>query len=63
MAQIGYVYSLWLLVGICAVFLPVGFFGMDRCGHSSSERLVLVPLFPSGSLCVRKKLCCSRLYG
>lgn len=30
-AQIGYVYSLWLLVGICAIFLPVGFFGMDRC--------------------------------
>eukprot|EP00752_Nemacystus_decipiens_P003165 g2929.t1 len=29
-AQIGYVYGLWVLVGICAIFLPVGVFGMDR---------------------------------
>lgn len=29
-AQIGYVNSLWILVGICGVFVPVGMFGMDR---------------------------------
>ena len=34
MARIGYVNSLWVLVGICAVFLPVGTFGMDRCVYA-----------------------------
>lgn len=29
-AQIGYVGSLWILVGICVIFIPVGIFGMDR---------------------------------
>ena len=39
MARIGYVTSLWLLVGFCAVFVPVGTFGMDRCvGESKTSR-------------------------
>eukprot|EP00752_Nemacystus_decipiens_P003589 g3308.t1 len=29
-AQIGYAYGLWVLVGICAIFFPFGFLGMDR---------------------------------
>eukprot|EP00903_Cladosiphon_okamuranus_P018339 g16871.t1 len=28
-AQIGYAYGLWVLVGICVIFFPLGFFGMD----------------------------------
>ncbi|CAB1108883.1 unnamed protein product [Ectocarpus sp. CCAP 1310/34] len=37
-AQIGYVKSLWILVGICAFFVPVGIFGMDRGLGVSDER-------------------------
>ncbi|CAM9206355.1 unnamed protein product [Ectocarpus fasciculatus] len=39
-AQIGYVNSLWILVGICAFFVPVGIFGMDRVELGWKRELV-----------------------
>ncbi|CAM9266029.1 unnamed protein product, partial [Hapterophycus canaliculatus] len=39
-AQIGYVNSLWILVGICGVFVPVGIFGMDRVELGWKRELV-----------------------
>ncbi|CBJ30465.1 putative membrane transporter (ISS) [Ectocarpus siliculosus] len=39
-AQIGYVNSLWILVGICAFFVPVGIFGMDRAELGWKRELV-----------------------
>ncbi|CAM9980606.1 unnamed protein product, partial [Pylaiella littoralis] len=39
-AQIGYVGGLWILVGFCAVFVPVGIFGMDRVELGWKRELV-----------------------
>eukprot|EP00903_Cladosiphon_okamuranus_P007581 g7354.t1 len=48
-AQIGYVYGLWALAAICAVFLPVGVFGMDRnLGVSGGTKIDWNRLFRKG---------------
>ncbi|CAM9245362.1 unnamed protein product [Scytosiphon promiscuus] len=48
-AQIGYVDSLWILVGICGIFVPVGIFGMDRgLGVSPGKNIDWKSLFSKG---------------
>ena len=49
MAQIGYAYGLWVLVGICVTLFPLGFLGMDRCVRVREQRLSFVSAEPGES--------------